>query len=265
MNNVDREGLLKLFVAGLPDAVVLLDVGGTVLTWNAGAQDITGYSAAEMLGRNFSRLYTPGDIVADQPSLALTRALAEGRHEETTQCLRRDGTQRRVRNVLMPIYDSRRLLGGFGYTMHDASGAIEVASAAVVAGALPALQPCETILVVDDDQHLRESVSEQLTGLGYRAVVASSGPEALEVMAREPHIDLLLTDVVMPGGMNGREVAEEARLIDPKLKVLFTSGYFEGALHRNGELATNAQVLCKPYRKKELAQRVQEALKSTAA
>jgi len=81
------------------------------------------------------------------------------------------------------------------------------------------------------------------------------------MMAREPRIDLLFTDVVMPGGMNGREVAEEARLIDPRLKVLFTSGYFEGALLRNGNLDANVQLLIKPYRKKELAQKVQDALK----
>lgn len=277
MNNADREGLLQLFVSGLPDAVVLLDAGGTVLTWSAGAQDITGYAPNEMLGRNFSSLYTPGDIVADKPAVSLKCALAQGRHEEVTQCLRRDGTRREVRNVLMPLYGSGKQLAGFDLRMHDGAGSTQaepvaaepvvaepVAAAPVAAAtAVPSVQTGETILVVDDDQQVREGVSHQLTSLGYRTVVASNGREALDVMAREPHIDLLFTDVVMPGNMSGREVAEEARLIDPKLKVLFTSGYFEGALQRNGSLDANVQLLIKPYRKRELAQKIQDALKAT--
>jgi PAS domain S-box-containing protein len=264
MNNADHESLLQLFVAGLPDAVVLLDAGGTVLTWNDGARDITGYAADEMLGRNFSRLYTPADLVADKPAASLTGALAQGCHEATSQCLRKDGTQREVQAVLMPLYDPRKQLAGFGWRLHDVAGSSQSAPVAVATGMAP-LQPCETILVVDDDEHVRQGVSHQLTSLGYRTVVASNGREALDVMAREPRIDLLFTDVVMPGGMNGREVAEEARLIDPKLKVLFTSGYFEGALLRNGTLDANVQLLTKPYRKKELAEKVQDALKSAAA
>jgi CheY-like chemotaxis protein len=138
--------------------------------------------------------------------------------------------------------------------------------AAPLQGALQEATPhqgSETILVVDDDDQVREGVSHQLTSLGYKAVVASSGREALEILARDSHIDLLLTDVVMPG-LNGRQVAEEGRLIRPNLKVLFTSGYFEGALQRNGSLDANVHLLVKPYRKKRLAEKVQEALKSTS-
>ena len=262
MSDVDREHLLQLFVAGLPEAIILLDAGGTVLTWNTGARDIAGYVAEEMLGRNFSSLYSPGDIVADKPAQSLGLALARGRHEETRQCLRRDGTKREVQDMLVPLYGSDKQLAGFGWRMRDVAGSIQAVPLPSPA-AMASLQPCETILVVDDDQQVREGVSAQLTSLGYRILVASNGLEALHVMAHEPHIDLLLTDVVMPGGMNGREVAEEARLIDPKLKVLFTSGYFEGALLRNGALDENVRLLSKPYRRKDLAQKVQDALRST--
>ena len=92
--------------------------------------------------------------------------------------------------------------------------------------------------------------------------MASNGPDALEILARTPDIDLLFTDVVMPGGLNGREVAEEARKIRPGLKVLFTSGYFEGALVRDGALETSVRLLVKPYRKKELAEKIEDVLAS---
>jgi PAS domain S-box-containing protein len=251
MNNVDREGLLQLFMASLPAAVTLLDVDGNVRTWSAGAQDITGYAADEIEGRHFSCLYTLGDVAAGSPATALQRALAQGRHEETGQRVRRDGSVVKVHTRIMPLHDSNGELVGYSSLMRDVS--VPVRAAPEMA----------RILVVDDDEQLREGVSEQLISLGYSPVLASNGREALDVMAREPHIDLLFTDVVMPG-MNGREVAEEARLMQPDLKVLFTSGYFEGALLRNGKLDANVQLLTKPYRKQKLAEKVEEALRSTA-
>lgn len=251
MNNIDREGLLQLFMASLPGAVTLLDVDGNVRTWSAGAQDITGYTTDEIQGRNFSCLYTLEDIAAGSPAAALQCALAQGRHEETGQRVRKDGSLVRVQSRIMPLHDSNRELVGYSSLMRDVT---------VPVRALPEMA---RILVVDDDEQVREGVSEQLISLGYSPVLASNGREALDVMAREPHIDLLFTDVVMPG-MNGREVAEEARLMQPDLKVLFTSGYFEGALLRNGKLDANVQLLTKPYRKKKLAEKVEEALRSTA-
>lgn len=264
MNNIDREGLLLLFVAGLPDAVTLLDVDGNILTWNAGARDMTGYATDEILGRHFSCLYTPRDVDAGKPALALRSALERGRHEEVGDRVRKDGTEFKVQSVLMPLYDSRKVLLGFGGQMRG-TAASSGAAPNVADTALVPRQPGETILVVDDDEHVREGVLHQLTSLGYRTVAASNGPEALDVLAHEPCINLLFTDVVMPGGMNGREVAERARLLNPDLKVLFTSGYFEVALLRNGKLDANEQFLTKPYRKKELAEKVQEVLRSTAA
>lgn len=262
MNSIDREGLFQLFMASLPGAATLLDIDGNVLAWGAAARDITGYAADEIEGRSFSCLYTRDDVAAGKPEASLRRALAQGRHEETGRCVRKDGTELEMHCVLMPLRDSKGELVGFGRLMREVANVIRSVPEVVRTDAAP-IQASETILVVDDDDQVREGVSHQLTSLGYKAVVASSGREALEILAREPHIDLLFTDVVMPG-LNGREVAEEGRLIRPNLKVLFTSGYFEGALQRNGSLEANVQLLVKPYRKKRLAEKVLEALRSTA-
>jgi PAS domain S-box-containing protein len=272
MNGIDREGLFQLFMASLPGAATLLDIDGNVLAWGAAARDITGYAADEIEGRHFSCLYAQDDIAAGKPAASLGRALTQGRHEETGRCVRKDGTELEMHSVLMPLRNSKDELVGFGRLMREVANATSSPPMAVRSGAAPlqgALQEAtphqgsETILVVDDDDQVREGVSHQLTSLGYKAVVASSGREALEILARDSHIDLLLTDVVMPG-LNGRQVAEEGRLIRPNLKVLFTSGYFEGALQRNGSLDANVHLLVKPYRKKRLAEKVQEALKSTS-
>ena len=250
MNSVEREDLLQLFMASLPAAVTLLDVDGKVRTWSSGAREITGYAADEIEGRNISCLYTHDDIAAGKPALALSCAKAQGRHEETGQRVRKDGTEVKVQSMLRPLFDSSRELVGFSSLMRDALVPVH----ATPEGA--------RILVVDDDAELLESVALQLTSLGYNPVVASNGREALDVLSRESHIDLLLTDVVMPGGMGGREVAEEARLMQPNLKVLYTSGYFEGALQRNGKIDPDARLLPKPYRRAKLAEKVLEALKS---
>jgi PAS domain S-box-containing protein len=252
MANVDSAAIVQLFMASLPGAVTLLDADGKVLTWSAGARNITGYEAAEIEGRNFSCLYTPADKDADMAAASLGSALAEGRHMETSLRVRKDGTELKVHTMFMPLHDSRNQLVGFSALMREADTK------------LAPIRTGKTILVVDDDEEVRETVSRQLTSLGYNAIIAADGLEALDALACDSDIDLLFTDVVMPGGMGGREVAEEARLIRPGLKVLYTSGYFEGALLRNGSIDADAQLLSKPYRKIKLAEKVLEALKSQA-
>lgn len=118
----------------------------------------------------------------------------------------------------------------------------------------------ERILLVEDNEEVRDHVSAMLSGLGYDVLCASGGQEALELLNRAGEIDLLFTDVMMPGGMNGREVALAARSTRPGLKVLFTSGYAEGALQRDGRLEPGVLLLAKPFRKRDLAQKVREAL-----
>ena len=124
----------------------------------------------------------------------------------------------------------------------------------------PARSATETILLVEDDALVRSFGQEQLEGMGYRVLVAGNGVEALEVLRGDQRVDLLFTDVVMPGGMSGREVAEEASQLRPGLKVLYTSGYAENAIVHDGRLDPGLVLLRKPYRRADLARKVRQAL-----
>ena len=118
----------------------------------------------------------------------------------------------------------------------------------------------EHILVVEDFGPVRENLVLQLSELGYRVSAAADGPTALQVLKSQHDIALLLTDIVIPGGMNGRELADAAVALEPKLKVLFTSGYSERAILRDGRLEPGMHLLGKPYRRKELAVKVRKVL-----
>ncbi|MBX3707159.1 MAG: response regulator [Pseudomonadales bacterium] len=118
----------------------------------------------------------------------------------------------------------------------------------------------EHILVVEDDDLVREHVLRQLAALGYRVTGASRGATALELLEAATDVDLLFTDVVMPGGMNGRQLAEAAKRIRPGIRVLFTSGYTENAIVHQGRLDRGVQLLNKPYRREDLAAKVRAVL-----
>jgi PAS domain S-box-containing protein len=120
----------------------------------------------------------------------------------------------------------------------------------------------ERILLVEDDDLLREHVRKQLDSLGYRVSVASNGPEALEILKAPNDIDLLFTDVIMPGGLNGRQLADQASTLRPGLKILYTSGYTDNAIFHRGQLDPGINLLNKPYRKRDLALKVRKALDS---
>ncbi len=122
------------------------------------------------------------------------------------------------------------------------------------------LQGSETILVVEDDDLVRENTQRQLTSLGYHVIVAANGHEALTAIRTGVPIDLLFTDVIMPGGLNGPALAEAARLVQPGLPVLYTSGYTENAIVHQGRLDDGVQLLTKPYMRAELARKVRTAL-----
>jgi CheY-like chemotaxis protein len=99
-----------------------------------------------------------------------------------------------------------------------------------------------------------------LVDLGYRVFEAANGNDALKVLAEHQGIDLLFTDLVIPGGLNGRQLAQQASLLKPELKVLYCSGYAESAVHHQGWLNKEIQLLNKPYTRLELARRVRGAL-----
>jgi CheY-like chemotaxis protein len=111
----------------------------------------------------------------------------------------------------------------------------------------------ETILVVEDEADVLSVAVESLTDLGYRVLVAHNGDEALAIIGGPERIDILFSDVVMPGGINGAQLAIEARRLRPEIKILLTSGYTATALGTEHGLPPEVPVLSKPYRSEELS------------
>lgn len=118
----------------------------------------------------------------------------------------------------------------------------------------------ETILVVEDDKLVREYVLTQLHSLGYITLDAANAAEALTLVEAGNRFDLLFTDIIMPGAMNGRQLADEIEKRRPGSKVLYTSGYTENAIIHHGRLDTGVLLLAKPYRKSDLAGMIRKAL-----
>jgi signal transduction histidine kinase/CheY-like chemotaxis protein len=118
----------------------------------------------------------------------------------------------------------------------------------------------ETILIVEDDHMVRPLVARQIQSLGYVALTAADAAEALTVIDGGQEIDLLFTDMIMPAGMNGRQLADEALRRRPSLKILFTSGHTEQAVSHDRRPDDGVLLLVKPYRKAELAQMIRSAL-----
>ena len=118
----------------------------------------------------------------------------------------------------------------------------------------------EGVLVVEDDALVRKYVLTQIRSLGYSTLEACNAAEALRVIDSAADIDLLFTDVIMPGAMNGRQLADEALKRRPSLRILFTSGYTENAIVHHGRLDSGVLLLAKPYRKPELARMIRMAL-----
>ncbi len=114
----------------------------------------------------------------------------------------------------------------------------------------------ETVLVVDDEPVVRMLVNEVLRDQGYTVIEADTGTAGLRILQSSQHIDLLVTDVGLPGGLNGRQLADAARESRPGLKVLFITGYAENAVVGNGMLATGMQVMTKPFAMETLTARV---------
>ena len=118
----------------------------------------------------------------------------------------------------------------------------------------------ESILIVEDDTLVREYVVTQISRFGYRTLAASNAAEALAIINGGERIDLLFTDVIIPGSMNGRQLATEALKRRPGLKVLYTSGYTENAIVHHGRLDAGVLLLAKPYLSSDLARMIRTAL-----
>jgi two-component system, cell cycle sensor histidine kinase and response regulator CckA len=122
-----------------------------------------------------------------------------------------------------------------------------------------------TILVVEDKPEVRQVVVRQLAELGYRVLEAENATAALVIIASEQHIDVLFTDVVMPGGKSGVELAVEANQQRPSLKVVFSSGFAEILNGNEKQIKALGPLLSKPYRKQDLARQISEVLQAQGA
>ena len=118
----------------------------------------------------------------------------------------------------------------------------------------------ETILVVEDDHLVRDFVVSQIQSLGYLTLAAVNAAEAMAVINGPQEINLLFTDMIMPGSMNGRQLADAALRQRAALKILFTSGYSNEAIIHHGHLDAGVLLLAKPYRKSDLARMIRAAL-----
>jgi signal transduction histidine kinase/CheY-like chemotaxis protein/PAS domain-containing protein len=118
----------------------------------------------------------------------------------------------------------------------------------------------ETVLVIDDEPTVRMLVGEVLADAGFAAIEAPDGPSGLKIIESNVRIDLLITDVGLPGGLNGRQVADAARAIRPDLKILFITGYAENAVVREGRLEPGMSLVTKPFEVDFLAMKIKEVL-----
>ena len=125
---------------------------------------------------------------------------------------------------------------------------------------VPASRVGETILVVEDDENVRTATSDMLRELGYQVVTAEDGASALRLVGERPEIRLLFTDVGLPGGMNGRQLADAVRTGRPNLPVLFTTGYARNAIVHHGRLDPGINLLPKPFTYAELADKLSRML-----
>jgi CheY-like chemotaxis protein len=116
------------------------------------------------------------------------------------------------------------------------------------------------VLIVEDDASVREVTTTMVRELGFTVLTAADGPEALKIFAENPDIDLLMTDMILPNGMTGKDLSKEMLKRRPDLNVLFCSGYTGGALSRNGRLDPKDVLLPKPFDDKTLARRIKQAL-----
>ena len=134
----------------------------------------------------------------------------------------------------------------------------------ITPSALPIAAEEEVILVVEDDEGVRANTAKMLSELGYRVLEVPDGFRALQVLNDRPDINLLFTDVGLPGGLNGRQLADRAKILRPDLRVLFTSGYARHAIVHQGRLDPGVELLSKPFTLTQLAAKIRSMLSTLA-
>jgi PAS domain S-box-containing protein len=139
---------------------------------------------------------------------------------------------------------------------------VDIAVRPTAATGLP--RGSEIILLVEDDDDVRDTAFNMLTDLGYQVMQAENGETALQIIEGDDPIDLLFTDVVMPGGMTGQALSEQALLLRPELPVLFTSGYVQDSIVHHGRLDEGVKLLGKPYTQMAMAQKIRSILGTTS-
>jgi PAS domain S-box-containing protein len=178
------------------------------------------------------------------------------------------GMEREVRDrVFEPFFTTKEKARGTGLGLAMVPRSDAVVPGAVVAKGAAAsdAEARETVLVVEDDTRVRQLTIKRLKLIGYQVLEASDGPTALEILQRGAAVDLLFTDLIMPGGLSGREVARRARVLKPGIKVLLTSGYAEELVHGDDLQRERLKVLRKPYQQADLVAILREILASPPA
>lgn len=205
-------------------------------------------------------------MLALTADVVLDDAITWGRHETTGRLVHKKGQRVEAHIVLRPVRDAACALRGYGIVVRRLDAAIQPLAREVVADRanVVTLARRARILVVDDDDLVLHVAAEQLSSLGYEIVTAASGTEALAIIAHDDGIDMLFTDVVMHNGLGGAALAEQVRQIRSDLPILFASGYLQSALESSGQLPAGVGCIVKPYRRAELARKVDHILASRA-
>ena len=155
---------------------------------------------------------------------------------------------------------------GTGTTMclylprHDGEAPVVEAEVSAVA---PEGGRGETVVVIEDQEFIRTIIAEVLESAGYRVIAAADGPSGLQILQDPGRVDLLVTDVGLPGGLNGRQVADAGRIRRPGLKVLFITGYADNAVVGNSQLGNGMEILTKPFDLESLTRRVRDMIGSS--
>ncbi len=118
----------------------------------------------------------------------------------------------------------------------------------------------DVVLIVEDEPLILMLLSDYLSGLGYRVLQAENGEQAFEILASKPHLDLMVTDYRLPGGISGVQIAEPAVMLRPDLKVIFISGYPAEILDSGSPIARRAPILAKPFNMDTLKDEIEKML-----